>query len=94
MWIQQIAAQAASSKVCLRITGHTSPSGPAALNDSLSLLRAEYVQSQLENEQPLLKNRTVAAGVGSRENLIGTGRDDLTDLLDRRVELAPIEACA
>jgi outer membrane protein OmpA-like peptidoglycan-associated protein len=94
MWIQQIAAQAASSKVCLQITGHTSPSGPAALNDSLSLLRAEYVQSQLENEQPLLKNRTVAAGVGSRQNLIGTGRDDLTDLLDRRVELTPLEACA
>ncbi len=94
MWIQQIAAQAASSKVCLQITGHTSPSGPAPLNDSLSLLRAEYVQSQLENAQPLLKNRTVAAGVGSRENLIGTGRDDLTDLLDRRVELAPIETCA
>jgi outer membrane protein OmpA-like peptidoglycan-associated protein len=94
MWIQQIAAQAASSKVCLQITGHTSPTGPAALNDSLSLLRAEYVQSRLESEQPLLKNRTVAAGVGSRENLIGTGRDDLTDLLDRRVELTPIEACA
>ena len=94
MWIQQIAAQAASNKVCLQITGHTSPSGPAALNDSLSLLRAQYLQSRLESEQPLLKNRTVAAGVGSRENLIGTGRDDLTDLLDRRVELTPIEACA
>jgi hypothetical protein len=41
----------------------------------------------------LLKHRTLAAGVGSRENLIGTGRDDLTDLLDRRVELTPLEAC-
>jgi hypothetical protein len=63
------------------------------MNDSLSLLRAEYVQSRLENEQPLLKQRTVAAGVGSRENLIGTGRDDITDLLDRRVELRPIVPC-
>ncbi len=93
MWLQQIASKAASSQVCLQITGHTSPTGPAAMNDSLSLLRAEYVQSRLENEQPLLKQRTVAAGVGSRENLIGTGRDDITDLLDRRVELRPIVPC-
>jgi outer membrane protein OmpA-like peptidoglycan-associated protein len=94
MWIQQVAAQAATSGACLQITGHTSPTGPAALNDSLSLLRAEYVQSRLENLQPALKKRTVAAGVGSRENLIGTGRDDATDLLDRRVELRPIADCA
>jgi hypothetical protein len=31
--------------------------------------------------------------MGSRENLIGTGRDDASDVLDRRVELKPIEPC-
>jgi outer membrane protein OmpA-like peptidoglycan-associated protein len=93
MWLQQIASRAASSHICLQITGHTSPTGPAAMNDSLSLLRAEYVQSRLEGEVPALKNRTVAAGVGARENLIGTGRDDASDILDRRVELKPIEPC-
>jgi len=93
MWLQQIAAQTVASRVCLQITGHTSPTGPAAMNDSLSLLRAEYIQSRLEEDQPPLKNRTVAAGMGSRENLIGTGRDDATDTLDRRVELKPIEPC-
>jgi outer membrane protein OmpA-like peptidoglycan-associated protein len=93
MWLRQIAAQTVASRVCLQITGHTSPTGPAAMNDSLSLLRAEYIQSQLEDDQPPLKNRTVAAGVGSRENLVGTGRDDATDVLDRRVELKPIEPC-
>ena len=30
--------------------------------------------------------RTRASGVGWRENLIGTGTDDVTDALDRRVE--------
>lgn len=65
----------------------------AALNDSLSLLRAEYIQSRLESEAPPLKKRTVAAGVGSRENLSGTGRDDASDMLDRRVELKPIVPC-
>jgi outer membrane protein OmpA-like peptidoglycan-associated protein len=93
MWLQQIATQTSASHVCLQVTGHTSPTGPAALNDSLSLLRAEYIQSQLESDDPSLRKRTVAAGAGSRENLIGTGRDDATDVLDRRVELKPIEPC-
>jgi outer membrane protein OmpA-like peptidoglycan-associated protein len=93
MWLHQIASQAVDSQACLQIVGHTSASGPAALNDSLSLLRAEYIQSRLEGEAPPLKKRTVAAGMGSRENLIGTGRDDASDSLDRRVELKPIEPC-
>lgn len=94
MWLQQIAAQAGTSSTCLQITGHTSATGPAALNDSLSLLRAEYIQTRLEEDEPRLHKRTVAAGVGSRENLIGTGRDDASDELDRRVELKPIEPCS
>jgi outer membrane protein OmpA-like peptidoglycan-associated protein len=94
MWLHQIALGTAASHECLQVTGHTSPSGPAALNDSLSLLRAEYIQSRLEGDDPALKKRTVAAGVGSRENLIGTGKDDKTDDLDRRVELKPIDPCS
>jgi outer membrane protein OmpA-like peptidoglycan-associated protein len=93
MWLTQIASEAVSTRTCLQITGHTSPTGPPALNDSLSLVRAEYIQSRLESDQAALKKRTVAVGVGSRENLIGTGRDDATDMLDRRVELKPIEPC-
>jgi outer membrane protein OmpA-like peptidoglycan-associated protein len=92
-WIRQIAAQAETGQVCLQIIGHTGAGGPAAMNDSLSLLRAEYVQTRLEDEKPQLKNRTVAAGVGSRETLIGNGRDDASDILDRRVELKPINPC-
>jgi outer membrane protein OmpA-like peptidoglycan-associated protein len=93
LWLQLIATEALASQACLQITGHTSPTGPAAMNDSLSQLRAEYVQSRLEGDAPQLNKRTVATGVGSRENLIGTGRDDDTDVLDRRVELKPIEPC-
>ena len=93
MWIQQIAARAVADQVCLQVTGHTSPSGTAALNDRLSLLRAEYIQSRLESDQAVLEKRILAAGVGSRENLIGTGRDDASDMLDRRVELKPIDTC-
>jgi outer membrane protein OmpA-like peptidoglycan-associated protein len=93
MWIREIASRAAAKQTCLQITGHTSPTGPPALNERLSLLRAEYIQSRLESNQADLKKRTVAAGKGSRENLIGTGRDDASDVLDRRVELNPLDAC-
>src|SRR5579871_6723411 len=93
MWLQQIAAEAVATKACLQVTGHTSATGPAPLNESLSLMRAEYIQSRLEDDEPTPKKRTLAVGVGSRENLIGTGRDDLSDSLDRRVELKPIEPC-
>jgi tetratricopeptide (TPR) repeat protein len=93
MWIHQIATRAVAGQVCLQVTGHTSPSGSAALNDRLSLLRAEYIQSRLGSVQAALAKRIQAAGVGSRENLIGTGRDDASDMLDRRVELRPMEPC-
>ena len=93
MWLQQIAAETVARKSCLQITGHTSPTGPAGLNDSLSLMRAEYIETRLEEDQPVLKMRLVAAGVGSRENLVGTGRDDASDELDRRVQLKPIDPC-
>jgi outer membrane protein OmpA-like peptidoglycan-associated protein len=92
-WLQQIAAQTLASQACLQIVGHTTAAGPAALNDSLSLLRAEYVQTRLEDDKPPLKPRLVAAGVGARQNLIGTGRDDATDALDRLVEFKPINPC-
>ena len=76
----------AAAPSCLEITGHTSPSGPAALNERLSLLRAEYVKSQLDANAPALLRRSIAHGVGSAQTLVGSGRDDASDALDRRVE--------
>jgi outer membrane protein OmpA-like peptidoglycan-associated protein len=93
MWLQQIADHAASSHACLQISGHTRPTGSALLNDRLSLLRAEYIRSSLIGYQASLNQHTSAAGVGSRENLIGTGKDDASDALDRRVEMKPVEPC-
>jgi hypothetical protein len=40
----------------------------------------------LETDEPRLAERLIATGVGPRENLIGTGKDDPSDALDRRVE--------
>jgi outer membrane protein OmpA-like peptidoglycan-associated protein len=86
IWVQQIAARTARANRCLEIVGHTSPTGPAALNDQLSKLRAEEIRKRLQGEAPGLDGRLAARGAGSRETIVGTGRDDASDALDRRVE--------
>ena len=92
-WVNEIARHAAQSNDCLEIIGHTSRSGPESLNERLSLQRAEYVRKQLEAEATELAGRIIAHGVGSRENLVGTGKDDMSDALDRRVAFQVI-SCA
>jgi hypothetical protein len=86
MWLKQIAARAAQSNTCLEIIGHTSPTGPAAVNERLSILRAQTIKTTLEQSDPRLNGRLIANGMGPREVLIGTGKDDASDALDRRVE--------
>ena len=93
MWLQQIANRAASANACFQVTGHSSPSGSAAINDQLSQLRADYVKGRLETIQPALRGHVIATGVGSRANMIGTGADDPSDALDRRVEFKVIPSC-
>jgi outer membrane protein OmpA-like peptidoglycan-associated protein len=93
MWLRDIASRAQRNQSCLEVTGHTSKTGPAALNDRLSLLRAEYIKQRLEQTAPALAQRTIANGVGSRENLVGTGTDNEADALDRRVEFKVIQSC-
>jgi hypothetical protein len=92
MWLERLAGAAARRGACLEIVGHTSPTGPAALNERLSLRRAEHVAARLRAAAPALEGRTIAVGAGSRENIVGTGADDATDALDRRVEFEPL-AC-
>jgi len=92
LWLRQIARQAAGSKVCLEVVGHTSRTGSEAVNDRLSAQRAAFIQRRLEAESSALVGRMKASGVGYRENLIGTGTDDASDSLDRRVEFK-VNAC-
>ncbi len=93
VWLSEIAARTSRREACLEIAGHTSRTGPAALNERLSLLRAETVQKRLVNEVPTLNGRTIANGLGFTQNIVGTGKDDLSDALDRRVEFAVINSC-
>lgn len=86
MWIKQIASVAAANSSCLEVIGHTSATGPAAVNQRLSELRAETIRRRLTDTQKGLGSRIVASGAGSSKLLIGTGKDDASDALDRRVE--------
>lgn len=90
MWLRQIARRADERTACLRVTGHTSVTGPAELNDRLSLARAERVRTLLAAERPPMRERTLAEGLGSRQPIVGIGTDDAADALDRRVEFRPL----
>jgi outer membrane protein OmpA-like peptidoglycan-associated protein len=86
MWLRQIAKAAQSVESCLNIIGHTSKSGSAEVNDRLSLARATAIRDRLEREVPGTAKKARVTGVGFRENLVGTGADDASDAVDRRVE--------
>ena len=86
LWLNEIAARASRRDGCLDVVGHTSATGSEPINDRLSLMRAEMVKREIARRAPKLGPRLATAGVGSRQMLVGNGRDDLSDALDRRVE--------
>ena len=83
MWLSQIATRAVQRNTCLQLVGHTSKTGPAQVNERLSVLRAQFIKDLLQNSSPRLADMFKATGV---ETLIGTGRDDASDAIDRRVD--------
>lgn len=86
VWLDALAAQAAKANACIRVTGHTSRTGPASVNQPLSRRRAEAVTQMLTQRSGALAARLTPVGMGSREALSGLGTDDARDALDRRVE--------
>jgi outer membrane protein OmpA-like peptidoglycan-associated protein len=86
LWLSEVSRRSQTRQACLQITGHTSASGPEPLNERLSLLRAEFIKGEIKRREPKLAPRLIAAGMGSRETLIGNGQDNESDALDRRVE--------
>ena len=86
MWVRQIARESTAAKVCMNIVGHTSKTGSEAANDALSLQRANTLRQRLVVEAPALAAKTRTAGMGFRQNIVGSGTDNAVDALDRRVE--------
>jgi outer membrane protein OmpA-like peptidoglycan-associated protein len=94
IWVQEVALASQAGGACLKVVGHTSKTGIAAANETLSRQRAAYVQDRLVRSSARLKGKVSAEGAGSRETLIGLGTDDLRDALDRRVEFRVVECTA
>jgi outer membrane protein OmpA-like peptidoglycan-associated protein len=94
IWVRELALVSQSGGNCLRVVGHTSKTGSAAANEALSVQRAAYIQDRLEKSASKLRGKLASEGLGSRENLIGLGTDDLRDALDRRVEFRVVDCPA
>jgi len=86
MWLRILAREMGSSQHCVSVLGHSSRTGTESANERLSLSRATTIQRKLEGLSHALIGRLQPQGMGFRENLVGTGTDDLRDALDRRVE--------
>ena len=89
MWLRSIAQAAESSGSCLSIIGHTSRSGSEELNERLSLQRAERV-AELLRAEAALAGQLRSSGRGFQDNIVGTGADDTSDAIDRRVEFSVV----
>jgi hypothetical protein len=90
-WVSAIASSASRRESCLVIVGHASPTGSEAVNERLSLQRAQSIERLVLQRSPALAKRVAATGVGSREAIVGNGRDDASDALDRRVEFKVVD---
>lgn len=75
---------------CIEVAGHTGRAGSEALNERVSLQRAEYVRQRLIEQRKDLASHLSARGYGSKDPLVATGREDVSDALDRRIELKPV----
>jgi outer membrane protein OmpA-like peptidoglycan-associated protein len=86
MWLRQIAKEGTAAKACMEIVGHTSKTGSESANEVLSQQRANTIRQRLSVEAPALGARSKTVGMGSRQNIVGSGSDNAVDALDRRVE--------
>ncbi|MBI3782766.1 MAG: OmpA family protein [Deltaproteobacteria bacterium] len=86
IWLREIAKNILASKSCIQVVGHASRSGTDEHNYVPSVKRAELIYGRLQSEAPGVGKKAVAIGRGSTENIIGTGTNDASDAIDRRVE--------
>jgi outer membrane protein OmpA-like peptidoglycan-associated protein len=94
IYIKQISNLIASVPGCkVEIIGHCSKTGAEEYNDKLSMQRAQWIQKKMASHAPAIMKKTKTIGRGFRENIVGTGSDDITDEIDRRVEFKFIQ-CA
>lgn len=86
LWLKVVGQESVAKNKCADVNGHASKSGTAEANDRLSLQRAERIVSQMVRASPGARGKFKPNGLGFRETFVGTGADDASDAIDRRVE--------
>jgi outer membrane protein OmpA-like peptidoglycan-associated protein len=87
IYMKEIAELVATTQNCkIKIIGHCSRTGPESYNVRLSRDRALWIQKQMASYVPGILARSEVIGRGFHDNIVGNGRDDITDQIDRRVE--------
>lgn len=92
LWLKSVGQVIAEKNRCLDVTGHASKSGASEYNDRLSLQRAEGIVTMITQTNAETKKRFKSSGRGFQDTIIGTGANDATDAIDRRVEFK-VRAC-
>lgn len=86
LWLKSIGQVVSGKERCVDVTGHASKSGSPDYNERLSLQRAESIVGIIAQTSRDARTRFKAAGRGFQETIVGTGANDATDAIDRRVE--------
>jgi outer membrane protein OmpA-like peptidoglycan-associated protein len=86
LWLKSVGQVVSSKDRCVDVTGHASKSGSTEYNDRLSLQRAESIVALIGQTSRDARTRFKAAGRGFQETIVGSGANDATDAIDRRVE--------
>ena len=86
LWLKSIGQVVSSKERCVDVTGHASKSGAADYNERLSQQRAESIVVLIAQTSRDARARFKAAGRGFQDTIVGTGANDATDAIDRRVE--------
>lgn len=92
VWLRSMARTVKQRGVCLNVNGHASASGSDDYNERLSLSRANRIVVRMGQAVPFTKGVLVAQGKGTLEMIVGTGTNDASDSIDRRVEFV-VRAC-
>lgn len=86
LWLKSVGQVASSKDRCVDVTGHAGKSGSAELNDRLSQQRAESIVALIAQTSRDARTRFKPSGRGFQDTIVGTGANDATDAIDRRVE--------
>lgn len=93
LWTKSMGLTMLAKSKCLDVTGHASKSGSSEYNERLSLQRAAKVVATIQHASPSTAGKLKAYGKGFQETIVGSGSNDVTDAIDRRVEFN-VKACA